>query len=228
MKISNVVILLIVLSSLINCKSNNVEKVVSINPELFLTEKDYITINEVDCELSDGTKTKCYKITTRGIPIEHKAGPFCPEHIDDDSDKGGKWYLDSTFVDLDGDFIKNMAKNYHDDFWKMYDKDGKILKTETKEECELISLGQLSDELINHCIDCQLSYISEDYTRTFLIPVTPVKLETTYKIPEFKPQVPPASGERPPGPPPLEIMTVDHQDHLLEEVLKFVALLLME
>lgn len=204
MKAFNLLILGIVLSSFIYCQSNRIEKVVSVNPELFITDSDYVTVKEVDCELSDGSKTKCYEITTRGIPTEHKVGPFCPEHITDDSSNGGKWYLDSTFVDIDGDFIKNMAKNYHDDFWKMYDKEGKVIKTETKEECELISLGQLSDELINHCIDCQLSYISEDYTRTFLIPKTPIKLKSPYKIPEFKPQEPPQSRDRPPGPPPME------------------------
>ena len=185
-------------------------KIVSVDSKLFLSHTENVAVKIVDCTLNTGTKTKCYEIETKGIPVDHNAGPFCPKHIHDQKDNGGTWFLKDSLVNVDGSFIKSMADTYHDDFWKMYEDDGKVIKTENKEECDLISRGQLSDELLNHCIDCQLSYISEDYSRTFLIPVTPVKLESPMEIIDFvpggngAPPGPPPGGdeERPKGPPP--------------------------
>lgn len=210
----NCIIFAIGLILIIGCNSNTKskyqnQKVIPVNSELFQSNKKNVTIKLVDCILSNGSKTKCYEIVTRGIPEDHKVGPFCPEHITSTEEDGGKWYLNEELIDVDGQFIKEMAGNYHNDFWKMYDDKGKVLRTETKEECELISRGQLSDELINHCINCLLSYISEDYTRTFLIPATPERLNTPMEIVDFVPggnggPPPGAEGDRPLGPAPGE------------------------
>lgn len=193
------------------------QKVIQVDPLLFQRHTGNLSVKLVNCTLTDGTQTKCYEIVTRGVPDDHEVGPFCPEDIQ--STHGGKWYFADSLVDVDGSFVASLSEIYHDDHWKMYNEEGDVHKTEGKEECDLISLGQISDQLINHCIDCQISYISDEFTRTFLIPASPKALATPKEIVDFAPGgatppgrpagapngelPPPRSGEgRPDGPPP--------------------------
>ncbi|TXF89720.1 YHYH protein [Neolewinella aurantiaca] len=174
------------------------EVVVEVNPSHFLTNGGDFTIETVACTLSDGTKTKCYKITTRGLATDHAMGPWCPETISDGPDKSGKWIKDGELVDADGDFLKNLATIYDDPTWIMYDENGNIKRSETKEDCMKLAGATLLDEFTNHCIECLPSYISE-MSKTYLLPVKPVRLVEPTTLGGGGP---PPGGERPSGPPP--------------------------
>lgn len=147
-----------------------------VNPELFLTNDNGSNIETVDCTLSDGTKTKCFKITTMGIPTDHDMGPWCPEHTDDGADKGGVWFKDGSLYDVDGKFIVELPTLYHDDYWHLHDDEGNVNKTRTKEDCEELASAQLVDKFKNYCIECLPEYVS-NLTKTYLIPITPVLLD---------------------------------------------------
>ena len=55
--------------------SSKKEVIKSVDKSLFLTEANNVSITTVDCILSDGTTTKCYKITTKSVPTDHEMGP---------------------------------------------------------------------------------------------------------------------------------------------------------
>ncbi len=83
--LTGVVLLFFVVGFQSNCDKKGVTnstskvKVTPVDSSLFIKENLLEPIATEDCELSDGTKTKCYKITVKGIPGEHKMGPWCPE-----------------------------------------------------------------------------------------------------------------------------------------------------
>ncbi len=198
-----------------------------VDSSLFLKDANNLTIEKVACTLSDGTTTDCYKITTNGIPKDHEMGPWCPHTINDGPEKGGKWFKDGKIYDVDGEFIKELPVLYHDDFWKLYDEDGNILRTDSEEDCIKLMGAQLQDEFINYCIECLPSYIS-NLSKTYLIPVTPVKLENPISLsgqPKDgdRPDGPPQgeAGEKPQGPPP------EMKREVKKEVLRNEVLLLM-
>lgn len=111
-------------------KSSNV-KVTSVDSSLFIKGNLLEEIVTEDCELSNGTKTKCYKIKVKGEPSEHKMGPWCPNRINDDKEKGGIWFKDGQIFDVDGKFIVNLDKFYDDSEWKVYRDDGTVKVTKT-------------------------------------------------------------------------------------------------
>ncbi len=147
--------------------------VVAVDPSLFL---EGTTISTVPCTLSDGTVTDCYQIVTNGVPADHNMGPWCPDNISDDADAGGIWLENGEVYDVDGAFIENMASFYNDDTWHMYDAEGNIYKTETQEDCANAANPNVGAEYENFCVECLPSYV-EEITQTYLIPVTPVKLD---------------------------------------------------
>jgi hypothetical protein len=158
-----------------SCKSDSSmtpdETAIEVDGSLFLSNA--VTVSIVDCNLSNGSKTQCYKIVSKGLATDHEMGPWCPTNIIDAADKGGIWLENGKVYDVDGEFIKNMATFYNDKTWKMYDANGKIYKTETLEDCNNAANPNVGSEYANFCVECLPSYIS-NLSQTYLIPKTPV------------------------------------------------------
>jgi len=147
-----------------------------VDPTLFLTNGNSFTIKIVKCTLSTGTETDCYEIVTNGVPSDHQMGPWCPDNIKDDAAAGGIWLEGGETHDVDGAFIANMATFYNDATWKMYDANGDIFTTKTKEDCANAANPNVGKEYENYCVECLPSFV-ENIFQTFLIPVTPVKVK---------------------------------------------------
>jgi len=148
-----------------------------VDASLFLTDGTDYTVTTVECTLSDGTVTTCYQFVTNGVPTDHEMGPWCPDNIADGAEAGGIWLEGGEVYDVDGEFIENMASFYNDDTWLMYDGNGDIYKTETLDDCANAANPNVGDEYQNFCVECLPSYVV-DVSNTYLIPVTPVKLDT--------------------------------------------------
>lgn len=193
--------------------SQNSDQLNTVNTDYFSKNIENLEIKTVDCTLSNGVKTKCLEITTKGFSADHKMGPWCPETITDSKDKGGVWFKDGKLYDVDGEFIKNLATIYEDTKWMMYDEQGNVKKTRTKEDCEKLAGAQLIEEFTNFCIECLPEYAA-DLTKTYIIPIQPVMIENPVALNNAsknkngkgprgsRPDGPPPGGERPKGPPP--------------------------
>ena len=189
------------------CNSNKIsssttsesdEIVIPVNPDLFIKEGLLEPITIVKYKLSDGSMAECYKIVTKSIPTEHKMGPWCPTNINDGADKGGIWMEGGKVYDVDGAFIKNLAIFYKDATWKMYNADGSINVTKTKEACEAAARPDVDTAYKNFCVQCLPSYV-DGLKQIFYIPVIPVKSSSNTKK---NLSAGPPRGGRPEGPPP--------------------------
>jgi len=188
-----------------NTKREGALKVIGLNPANFSIFDGHFKIDTIDCTLSTGEKSKCLQIITNGIQTNHEMGPWCPETITDTKEKGGIWIKDGNVYPVDGEFIHNLAVFYEDEYWLMYDEDGHILRTKTKEDCLKLAGAQLVDEYTNHCIECMPEYV-RDLSKVFVLPLNPVLLDE----PIILNRPPPKKGEkggdrpkeRPSGPPP--------------------------
>lgn len=152
------------------------EIVINVDSSLFLVDGGYVTITIVPCTLSDGTQTDCYEIISKNTPSDHEMGPWCPSNISDGADAGGIWIDNGESYDVDGAFIENLATFYNDDKWLMYDENGDIYKIETAEDCAIAADPQIEDQYENFCVQCLPGWIT-DRQETFLIPITPRKLD---------------------------------------------------
>ena len=168
-------------------------KVTPVDSSLFIKENLLEKIVTEDCELSDGTKTKCYKITTKGKPGEHKMGPWCPERIDDGKEKGGIWFKDGKVYDVDGKFITNLDEFYSDPKWKLYREDGTIKVTKSQEACEAAARPDVAEEYNNYCVECSPAFY-QNFKTEYLIPINPVYLGKGTPMGNK----PPGGGDRPP------------------------------
>ncbi len=157
--------------------SDTSEVVKDVEVALFLTDGANFTITTVDCTLSNGTNTTCYQITTNGVPPDHQMGPWCPDNITDGADQGGIWLEGGEVYDVDGAFIQNLATFYNDDTWLMYDSNGDIYTTDTEGDCANAANPNVGVEYENFCVECLPSYVA-NLTHTYLIPVTPVRLDS--------------------------------------------------
>lgn len=132
----------------------------------------------VDCETTAGTKTKCYKLIASGAPAGREIGHFCPRTISDDADVVGAWFSkdgSGDLVDLTGEFIANLATYYNDPNWKLYDiETGKVRYTATKAACLGAAKPDVEEQYKQNCIECEMSYLDEGFSRTYLIPVKPI------------------------------------------------------
>ncbi len=175
-------------------------KAAAVDPSLFIKESLLEDIATEDCTLSDGTKTKCYKITVKGKPSEHQMGPWCPDRIDDGKEKGGLWFKDGKVYDVDGKFIANLDAFYNDPQWKLYREDGTVKVTKTREACEAAARPDVAEEYNNYCVECSPAFYS-DFKTTYLIPVNPVYLGTGTPMGNRPPRGErPPEGDRPPPP----------------------------
>ena len=140
----------------------------------------------VDCETSSGTKTTCYQFVTAGAPAGREPGPFCPRTTSDGADVGGAWFSkegSGDLVDITGEFILKLAEYYGDEKWMVYDaKTNKVRYTATKEACLGAAKPDVEAEYMQNCIECELSYLDDDFSLTFLIPTTPIPAAETGRV----------------------------------------------
>ncbi len=154
------------------------ETVVNVLSTNFLTAGLTEPISIVSRTLSNGTTANCYKIVTKSTPTDHSVGPWCPTNISDDKSKGGIWLEGGNVYDVDGAFIKNLATFYKNTTWSMYNTaTGAITKTLTQADCQAAANPNVGVAYKNFCVECLPSYVST-LTKTYYIPITPVKLSS--------------------------------------------------
>ncbi|WP_052362461.1 YHYH protein [Falsirhodobacter sp. alg1] len=111
----------------------------------------------VECELSDGTTSECYKMTVDNKPDEFTIGPFCPSTTSED---GGLWNWDGDKAGLyriDGAFLQMLdEQGFH-----FYDADGTVHISDPRTE---------QPDVDNACLQASLD---DDVTMTLLIPAHP-------------------------------------------------------
>lgn len=132
----------------------------------------------VECKTSAGTQTTCYKLTTNGGSAGRELGHFCPRTITDDADVVGRWFSKAgtgELVDLTGEFIVSLNTYYDDANWKLYDPETrKVRYTATEAACLGAAKPNVEEQYKQNCIECELSYLDGDFSRTYLIPTTPI------------------------------------------------------
>lgn len=133
-------------------------------------------VTTVDCTLSNGQVSSCYRLVASGPSDQVDVGPFCPPTTRSSAVEGGIWFDGGTEVyDLDGEFILGLADLYNDNNWLLYDAAGNVNITDTQEACDAAARPNVAEEYQNHCVECEVSYIAGGQpTATFLIPITPV------------------------------------------------------
>lgn len=140
----------------------------------------------VDCETSAGTQTTCYQLVTAGGPAEREPGPFCPRTISDEADVAGAWFSkegSGDLVDITGEFILNLSSYYEDANWMLYDSEtNRVRYTATKEACLGAAKPNVEEQYKQNCIECELSYLDDDFSRTYLIPTTPIPADKTSRV----------------------------------------------
>jgi len=142
---------------------------------LFDEESFYSEPKIVDCTLSGGTKTSCVSITLKPQPSSMEIGPWCPRNISDGPKKSGIWLESGKVYDVDGAFISNLAEFYKDDIWQMFDeKTGVINVTDSKVSCAAAARPDVDEQYTNFCVECQVSYMDDDASTTYVIPINPV------------------------------------------------------
>jgi hypothetical protein len=161
--------------------SNATDVIKEVDPALFLPAGIVGTITQVQKTLSNGTTTTCYKITTTKTPSDHVMGPWCPTNLTDDASKGGVWFEKGNLYDVDGAFVKNLSTFYNDAKWKLYNADGSIRVTNTKEACQAAARPDVDPMYNNYCVECQPTYFS-NIKITYYIPVKPIKMTGTTSI----------------------------------------------
>ncbi|WP_299004343.1 YHYH protein [uncultured Shewanella sp.] len=178
------VVISAVLSACHHDKNEQTLNISHITPEFFTEGALLQEATLVTCTLSDGTVTTCYELVVTGVPSNHDMGPYCPDTIYDDGSDSGIWFDDSheSVYPLTGEFIKNLATFYDDDFWQLYDIDsGEVNVTRSAESCQA-AIKATTDEYYNYCIQCEMedtfnALNSEGgISVTFLIPTKPVEL----------------------------------------------------
>ncbi|PWQ96508.1 YHYH protein [Leucothrix arctica] len=158
-----------------------------VDPTLFLEGALVGEVETVDCTLSGGTKTSCYRMTIAGAPADPETspeGPYCPPTITSGADEGGVW-IDGkgTVYNVDGKFIENLATLYKDTEWQMYDvKTGKVTIINGARGCEVAGDPRPIPGFNNFCLECPLEEIGGGVKKTVLIPKVPVPAANIAKI----------------------------------------------
>ena len=62
------------------------------DPNMFADGALTEDVTTIDCTLSDGTKTSCYRISIAGKPSTMDEGPYCPPTITSDTNSAGSWF----------------------------------------------------------------------------------------------------------------------------------------
>lgn len=133
----------------------------------------------VECELSDGTVTQCYELVTTGAAKSTDIiGPFCPQTTSSSSDEAGVWLDGTTLYEADGNFILDLPNLYGQSYppaeeWIFHDEAGNVRITDTLEACQAAARPDVDPAYYGYCVQCELSLIEDDLSRTFQIPVSP-------------------------------------------------------
>tara|TARA_R110001583_G_scaffold57547_2_gene172180 strand:+ start:25419 stop:26264 length:846 start_codon:yes stop_codon:yes gene_type:complete len=132
----------------------------------------------VECVTNEGTVTTCYQLVTSGAPAGRLPGAFCPRNLSDGAEEGGAWFSkegSGELVDITGQFILKLAEYYDDEQWQVYDaKTNKVRYTATKAACLGAARPDVEEQYKQNCIECELSYLDDDFSLTYLIPTTPI------------------------------------------------------
>lgn len=162
-----------VYSNIVHAKTLPSLDITLFNEDAFTQEPEI-----VECKTSAGTQTSCYKLTTNGGSAGRELGHFCPRTITDDADVVGRWFSKAgtgDLVDLTGEFIVSLDTYYDDANWKLYDPEtGNVRYTATEAACLGAAKPNVEEQYKQNCIECELSYLDGDFSRTFLIPTTPI------------------------------------------------------
>lgn len=150
----------------------SVEKVVGLDPSLFIQESLIGEIKIEERELADGSTVSCYVFTTKTRPHEHEMGPWSPKLVTDGKDQGGIWFKDGKVYDVDGPFVANLATFYEDPEWDLVREDGTIRTTDTKEAFEAAARPNVDPKYYNHVVEGDPTWYPAVET-TYVIPVTP-------------------------------------------------------
>ncbi|MEO1445762.1 MAG: YHYH protein [Cyanobacteria bacterium J06635_11] len=150
----------------------------AVDPGLFLEAGLVGDVTEEACTLSGGTETTCYRFTVTSMPVDHEAGPWCPNKITDSAEAGGIWPEGGEINGVDGAFVENLDTFYDDGQWKLYEEDGSIRVTGSAEACAAAARPDVDEAYTNYCVQCLLSYLEDDMSKTYVIPVEPVKQDT--------------------------------------------------
>ncbi len=136
----------------------------------------------VDCVLSGGTRARCVSLTVPAAPTTISLGPWCPRNVSDGADAGGIWLESGQVYEVDGEFIKNLATFYNDSTWQLYDDStGNINVTDSRASCQAAARPDVDEAYQNYCVECQISYLEDGKSQTFVIPVEAVP--TDNKLP---------------------------------------------
>lgn len=131
----------------------------------------------VDCVLSGGSRTKCISLTTGPAPTNHITGPYCPRTIDTPANQSGTWFFKDEVVAADGAFIKNLSVLFEDDVWQMYDPEtGEVILVDGELGCAVAGDPNSAEDYVNHCVECEVKYLSAETSETYTIPLVPVPI----------------------------------------------------
>ena len=135
------------------------------------------SIAEEDCTLTDGTETTCYRIQVTGIPVDTTIGPFCPRTTQSTAKESGIWLDGSKLYDADGAFILDLATIYGDAKWKLYNENGDVNITDTKEEFQGAARPDVQDDLKYNCVEGKYEWTNtgEAVPISMLVPKSPLK-----------------------------------------------------
>lgn len=157
-------------------------------PDTSMFEADALTeaVTEVDCTLSDGTETRCYRITIAGAPSNDTEGPYCPPNITSGAETAGSWFGENgEMVEVDGPWIKNLSTLYNDDEWQMYNVNTDEVHIQTGPEGCAITADPNPPtglEFPSFCLECYLTDMGGGIERTILIPIIPIMTDGTTAI----------------------------------------------
>lgn len=131
----------------------------------------------VDCVLSGGEQSYCISLTTGPAPSNHPTGPYCPRTIDTPAEEAGTWFFNDDVVSADGNFIQSLAVLFQDDVWQMYDPEtGNVILVEGELGCAVAGDPNSAEDYENYCVECEVKFLSDDTSETYVIPLTPVPL----------------------------------------------------
>ena len=138
-------------------------------------------ITTEDCTLSNGDKTKCYRIEVTGSPVDTKIGPFCPESTSSTAEVSGIWLDGQKMYNADGKFIMDLSTIYKDVKWKLYDDSGKVKVTDTKEAFQGAARPDVQEAYKYHCVEgtWEWTETTKPVPTSILVPVTPVLASET-------------------------------------------------
>ena len=134
-------------------------------------------ITEESCTLTNGEETTCYRITVTGTPVGTTIGPFCPATTSTSAEDSGIWLDGSKVYDADGQFILDLSEIYGDAKWKLYDEQGNVNVTDTKEAFQGAAKPDVDEAYKYHCVEgiYEWTETGEAVPISILVPVNPVK-----------------------------------------------------